>query len=99
VVLTTCGSKQQAEQLAGGLVAERLAACVQALDITSHFLWKGALEREPEVLLVIKTRAACYDALEAWLREHHAYEVPEIVALPVARGLAAYLDWVDEATA
>ena len=75
-----------------------LGACVQILDITSHYRWEGAVARDAEVLLLIKTSAERYRALEAWLVEHHPYDLPEILALPVAAGLADYLSWVGHET-
>ncbi len=98
VVLTTCASREEADRLAAGLVEERLGACVQVLDITSHYRWEGAVARDAEVLLLVKTSAERYRALEAWLVERHPYDLPEIVALPVAAGLAGYLSWVGEET-
>ncbi len=99
VVLTTCATREDADRLAAGLVEERLGACVQVLDITSHYRWEGAVARDAEVLLLIKTSAERYRALEAWLVEHHPYDLPEIVALPIAAGLVGYLAWVGEETA
>jgi periplasmic divalent cation tolerance protein len=76
-------------------VGRRLAACVNILPgVTSVYEWQGTLEQSAEHLLLIKTTAAAYPALEAGLRAAHPYELPEICALPLARGLPAYLDWV-----
>lgn len=81
--------------MAGGLVEARLAACVQIIGpVRSVYRWQGQVERADEVLLSIKTRAALYPQVEAAIRELHSYEIPEIVALPVAAGLPAYLDWI-----
>ena len=99
VVLTTCATREDADRLAAGLVEERLGACVQVLDITSHYRWEGAVARDPEVLMLVKTSTERYGALEAWLVAQHPYDLPEIVALPVAGGLAGYLSWVAEETA
>ena len=67
-------------------------------ECTSIYRWQGAVEKAREVPLLIKSRAALYDELEAAIAELHPYEVPEIIAVPVVRGLAEYLAWVGEGT-
>ena len=94
IVLTTVATPDDARRLADGLLEQRLAACVQTLAIQSAYRWKGAVQREPEQLLLIKTRAALYPAVEAHLRAHHPYELPEIVRLPIAAGSPDYLRWL-----
>ena len=94
IVLTTVATPDDARRLADGLLDQRLAACVQILAIQSAYRWKGAIQREPEQLLLIKTRAALYPAVEAYLRAHHPYELPEIVRLPIAAGSPDYLRWL-----
>ena len=94
IVLTTVATPDDARRLADGLLDQRLAACVQTLAIQSAYRWKGAIQREPEQLLLIKTRAALYPAVEAHLRAHHPYELPEIVYLPIAAGSPDYLRWL-----
>ncbi len=94
IVLTTVATPEDARRLADGLLEQRLAACVQTLAIQSAYRWKGAVQREPEQLLLIKTRAALYPAVEAYLRAHHPYEVPEIVRVPIAAGSPDYLRWL-----
>ena len=94
IVLTTVATPEDAQRLADGLLEQRLAACVQTLAIQSAYRWKGAVQREPEQLLLIKTRAALYPAVEAHLRAHHPYELPEIVYLPIAAGSPDYLRWL-----
>ena len=94
IVLTTVATPEDARRLADGLLEKRLAACVQTLAIQSAYRWKGAVQREPEQLLLIKTRAARYPAVEAFLRANHAYETPEIVWLPIAAGFPDYLRWL-----
>lgn len=99
VILCTAPSEEVAAELARGLVEAKLAACVNVIGgLRSFYTWKGEVHDEREVQLVIKTRRARYDALEAWLGEHHPYEVPEILALPVERGSRLYLDWVEQQT-
>lgn len=96
LVFTQMPDAASAELLAAELVTERLAACVSVLPaVRSVYRWQGALEQASEVPLLIKTTAARYGALEAAIRARHPYELPEIVAVPVTHGLAAYLAWVD----
>jgi periplasmic divalent cation tolerance protein len=98
VVFCTCPDEAAAGRLASGLVEERLAACVNILPaIRSIYAWRGEVQDEAETLMIIKTTRASYPSAEAWLREHHPYEVPEVLSIRVEDGLAAYLDWVGEA--
>lgn len=99
MIMTTTDSVDEARSLARGLVEGRLAACVQALPITSHYSWEGALEESEEVLLLIKTAAGRYEAVEEFLNDKHSYDTPEIVQVPVTAGSQAYLAWVDANTA
>lgn len=99
LVLTNLPDRKSAESLARSLVERRLAACVNVLSpCRSIYRWQGAVETADEVPLLIKTGEARYAALEAAIREAHPYEVPEIVALPVTRGLPAYLAWLGAET-
>lgn len=99
-VLVTVGSTLEAERLAESLVEERLAACVNIVGpIRSVYRWQGVVERGEEQLLVIKTRRALFEALSARVRELHSYTMPEILALPIETGAAAYLAWIAESTA
>jgi len=100
LVLTNLPDRPAAEKLAEALVSERLAACVNVLaPCRSVYRWKGALQNDEEIPVLVKTTAARYPALEAAILANHPYELPEIVALPVERGLAGYLSWVAEETA
>ncbi len=98
VVLATAGSRDEAEHIAELLVTRKLAACVQITAISSFYLWDGELHKDPEHLLLIKTRSNRYGEVEAAIRESHSYEVPEIVQLPIERGLASYLGWIADST-
>ena len=99
VVLCTCPDDSVAKKLAGGLVEQRLAACVNVLPgIRSIYRWQGRVQDDGEVLMVIKSSQETYAALECWLSEQHPYDLPEIIALPVERGLQGYLEWVAEET-
>jgi periplasmic divalent cation tolerance protein len=100
LVLTTCGNAADAGSLAALLVEQRLAACVNALDkVTSTYRWQGRVQQDQETLLVIRTTAARYPAVEKAIRAHSKYELPEVLAIPVAAGSSAYLDWVRESVA
>ena len=100
IVLTTLPAETDAEAFAEALVAERLAACVGVGGpMTSVYTWQGAVERARERQVVIKTVRARLPLIEARLADLHPYEVPELLALPVAGGGAAYLAWVRESTA
>jgi periplasmic divalent cation tolerance protein len=95
VVLTTCPDDAAAARIARELVESGLAACVSRVGpIHSTFRWQGAMQDEPEVLLVIKTLTSRYSELEMRLKSLHPYDVPEIIALPVNRGSASYLAWL-----
>ncbi|MFA5902636.1 MAG: divalent-cation tolerance protein CutA [Desulfobacula sp.] len=98
IILTTCSSDEEAKSLALKIVEEKLAACVQLSAITSYYHWKEKTYQEPEIRLLIKTRTALYKKVEAFIRRHHSYEVPEIVRIPITRGSDAYLGWLDENT-
>ena len=95
LVLTTVPAGDRGEMIARTLVDERLAACVNVLGpMTSFYRWKGAVERDEERQVVIKTTNARVPAVRARLAELHTYELPEFVVVAVADGSAAYLDWV-----
>jgi len=98
IVLCTCPDEAAAERIARDLIDNRLAACVNRVALRSTYRWKGRVEDEPEVLLIVKTVAARYEALEMRVKALHPYEVPEIIALPVLAGSEAYLAWVTQET-
>ena len=98
-MLTNCPDEESANTIALALVEERLAACVNILPrVQSVYRWQGAVESATEIPLFIKSTATNYPALEAAIRNRHPYQVPEIIALPVERGLPAYLDWIASET-
>ena len=97
IVLCTCPDSETADRLAAAVVERRLAACVNIVPgLTSVFRWQGRVERDGEVLLLIKTTAAGYPALERTLCELHPYELPEVIAVDIETGLAGFLRWMDE---
>ncbi len=100
VVLCAVPADFDAERLASELVERSLAACVQiGPGVTSVYRWQGALEKGAEKILLIKSRAGLFGALEAVIKARHPYEVPEIIALPVSDGHAPYLAWLAASTA
>ena len=95
LVITAAGSEAEANRIAETIIERRLAACVNIVpSIRSIYRWKGAVARDDEWLLLIKTLAAGYDALAAAIRETHSYELPEILAFAVERGEPNYLAWL-----
>jgi periplasmic divalent cation tolerance protein len=99
LVVTNLPERAAAERIADLLVEKRLAACVNILaPCRSVYRWKGAVQHDEEHPLLIKTTAERYPALEQALRAAHPYELPEIIAVPVERGLPGYLDWVSAET-
>ncbi len=99
VVITNLPDRAAAERLAQALIAQQLAACVNILaPCTSVYRWKGSIETAAETPVWIKTRAARYVELETAIRRLHPYELPEIIAVPVMRGLPGYLEWVADET-
>ena len=99
VVLVTCPGRTVAERIARTLVSEGLAACVNVVPgLISIYRWQGKICRDPEVLLIIKTRRRLLHTLTDRVRVLHPYTVPEIIALPLVGGSPAYLAWVEEST-
>jgi periplasmic divalent cation tolerance protein len=99
VVLSTCGSAEEAERIARALVEGRLAACVNILPgLRSIYRWEGAIEDAQECLLLIKTTRDQFERLEAEVRRLHSYEVPELLAVQVVAGPEDYLNWITEST-
>jgi periplasmic divalent cation tolerance protein len=97
--MTHMPDRASAQALAHALVERRLAACVNiGTQVDSLYHWRGQIETAREVPVFIKTRASRYAALEAGIREHHPYELPEIVAVPISAALPEYLDWIDAET-
>ena len=97
IILTTAGSKEEAQKIARELVERRLAACVNiAGPIESVYRWKGEVESSAEFLLLIKTTAAAFGAVRDAIQELHSYELPECVMLEVADGNEEYLAWIGE---
>src|SRR5215469_14735495 len=100
VVVVTTANEPDAAAIGRALVEERLAACANLVGpIRSIYRWRDAVEDAPEHLLIIKTQAKFFPALQARVKELHPYEVPEIIAIDIERGSPSYLDWIRESTA
>ncbi len=98
-VQTTTDSRAEAIELSRLAVEARLAACAQVTGpITSTFWWDDGVQREEEWLVLLKLPAEKYEELQTFLAERHSYDEPEIIAVPIVAGSAAYLDWVSEET-
>ncbi len=97
IIYITAGSKEEADKLSRGLVEEKLAFCVNTVPgIQSTYQWEGKIHVDDEILLIIKTRQDRYEALEQWVKQNHSYDVPEIISLPIQKGLPEYVQAIDD---
>ena len=97
VIFITAGSKEEAKQLSRGMIENKLAFCVNTVPgIQSTYHWEGELHVDDEILLIAKTRQQKYGALENWVKQNHSYDVPEIISLPIQKGLPEYLKAIDD---
>lgn len=97
VVLTTTGSSRQAEKLARLLLREKAAACINLIpNIRSWYWWKNRIEKGREILLLIKTSRSQLRRCARLLKAHHAYDLPELIALPIFWGDQVYLKWLKD---
>ncbi|MBD3209885.1 divalent cation tolerance protein CutA [Candidatus Micrarchaeota archaeon] len=99
IALSTYPEKEKAEEAAKEIIKEELAACVSIVKIeNSIYRHKGKLENHPEYMLVIKTTRKAYTRLEMYIKEHHPYEIPEILYLKIGGGSKEYIQWMDSMT-
>ena len=99
VIMNTCPDADSAERIARTLLDRKLAACINVLPaMKSFYTWKGVTESAEEHLLLIKTVSGAYSAVERAIMELHPYELPEIIAVPIAVGLPGYLTWITQNT-
>ncbi len=98
VALTTLGNDDDAKTLIDAVLESKLAACIQTMQIKSHYVWEGETCHDQEVLVLFKTSWALYDALEAKIKALHPYDTPEIIAIDIEKGSKGYLDWIDQVT-
>ena len=98
-VLTTVGTEEQANRIAGELVGRGLAACVNIVPgVRSVYRWQGDVVTDGELLLIAKIREEDFEAVRSAIRELHSYDQPEVLALPVSAGDPGYLAWIAEST-
>lgn len=98
IVLSTFESENQAEPIIKEVLNAQLAACIQVMDIRSHYVWDGAVCNDKEVLVLFKTSERLYNELKELLEEIHPYDTPEIIRVPIESGASAYLQWIDDVT-
>lgn len=99
MVYITTKDSTQAKELGEKVVAQRLAACANIIErIDSFYHWKGNLEKDEEGLLILKTKVSLYPQLEEFIKKHHTYTVPCILAYPILQGNPDYLKWLEEET-
>jgi len=93
-VTTTVETREDADNLSRLVLEKRLAACVQVSTCCSSYHWQGAVEQADEFILVMKSHQQLYRQLEKCILDHHPYDTPEILAIPVQYCNSAYLDWM-----
>ncbi|MBW2329239.1 MAG: divalent-cation tolerance protein CutA [Deltaproteobacteria bacterium] len=93
-VITTVAVQEDADKLARLVLEQRLAACIQITPCRSFYHWQGAIEQDNELKLVMKSSVNLYPQLEKFILDHHPYDTPEILAVPVQFGNSGYLDWL-----
>ncbi|VDP30117.1 unnamed protein product [Echinostoma caproni] len=99
VAYVTCPNSSVAENMASLLVTQKLAACVNIIpSVKSIYTWKGKVEKDEEVLMIIKTRSSLIEKLSEAVKTNHPYECPEVIFVPITAGYAPYLKWISEST-
>jgi len=98
IIIVTTADKESAKKIARLLVEKQLAACAQMFPIESVYSWQGKICEDNEVALFIKSRTALFDKIKQAIKEAHAYEVPEIIQIPITNGLPEYLKWIGDNT-
>lgn len=97
VILVTCANSKEAERIASALLKDWLVACVNIVGkVKSMFWWQGKIDNSREVLLIIKTKKAKLGKIIKLVKAMHSYQMPEIIALPIASGYKPYLNWIDD---
>ena len=97
LMISTAGSRREAERLARHLVQKQLAACVNVIyPVTSFFRWKGKSTKAKEAILVLKTTRRAARQVESEIIKHHSYQVPEIIGFSIQKGSRPYLDWIQD---
>ena len=96
LVITTYADEENGKKIIDALLTERLAACVQVMPIQSYYHWQGKIANDDEKLLLIKTKSSLYTKVEKAIIAHHAYELPEVIQLPISAGFSGYLNWLNK---
>jgi periplasmic divalent cation tolerance protein len=94
IILTTAGSKQEAEKIVNALLEQRLIACANIMAVSSRYWWGGKIDCAEEFLVVMKSRRELFDGVVLLVKGFHSYEVPEVLAVSVVEGSLGYLDWM-----
>ena len=95
----TCGSWQEAQNITNALLASKLVACVEQLEIRSQYWWQGAIEDAKEIKLVMTSIAEKFNDIEAEVRKHHSYETIVLHMLPITHLNADARDWLTDIVA
>lgn len=98
IVFTTFPNETDANKIIDYVLENKMVACAQTLNINSHYIWKNEICHGGEILVLFKTSWDLYNALESKIKEMHPYEVPEIIAVDIEKGLNSYTKWIDEVT-
>ncbi|CAD5119618.1 unnamed protein product [Dimorphilus gyrociliatus] len=97
MAFVTVPSKEVGEKIGSGLVEEQLAACVNVIPgLTSIYKWQGKIEKDSELLLMIKTKTELVDQISEYIRKHHPYDVAEVISSKIDNGNPPYLDWIEK---
>ena len=98
IIFVMCGSRKEAQLIANTLLREKIVACANIIPgIQSKFWWKGKINKANETMLILKTIKANFKKAEARIKRLHSYDIPEIVAVPIAAGSSDYLNWIRSA--
>ncbi len=97
VIYTTCPDSATAESITSKLLQAKQVACVNLLPgIKSQYWWEGKIQKDKEVLVILKTRQSLFKAVEETIKNNHPYQIPEIIALPILQGNASYVSWIHD---
>jgi periplasmic divalent cation tolerance protein len=96
LITTSYSDEENGKKIINALLTARLAACVQVMPIQSYYHWQGKIAHDNEKLLLIKTKSSLYAKVEETILAYHAYELPEILQIPISAGFDQYLTWIDK---
>ncbi len=96
IINTTTDTKENADTITKRLLEKKLIACVQSSIIQSAYHWQGKIAESEEILLQMKTKKSLFEKIQTEIEQLHAYEVPEIIMVPMAGANALYLQWIEE---